>query len=276
MFFPDGAPGNEGRERVSSLSGEDSETSSACSALSHSLFLSHWVTFLALKWLFVAVILIEETFNLVRCVTTHMSPFPSNHHGTARCACFLWGLIYINFTVTQTNHLALAQTARYHHCLAPNPSRMDAINIKILDSVASIVWQVYIPSFCLGMSPAGSPSHTNTRTQPFTQIHGHHSFCFNPASCAKCIFHHQLIPETKPKVKKPDDQAPQRINETSNGPKNLFAIDYICKHPGASKAAVMQAYNTLILEHKQVYVSLGTTNNANKCHPSTAGTPTLD
>ncbi|KAF8575136.1 hypothetical protein K439DRAFT_1623823 [Ramaria rubella] len=77
-----------------------------------------------------------------------------------------------------------------------------------------------------------------------TQIHGHHSFRFNPASCAECTFCRQLIPETKPKAKKPDDQAPQCINETSNGPKNLFAIDYIRKHPGTSKAAVMQAYNT--------------------------------
>ncbi|KAF8581491.1 hypothetical protein K439DRAFT_1636136, partial [Ramaria rubella] len=110
VFFPAGlgAPGNEGRERVPSLSGEDSETSSACSALSRSLFPSRWVTFLALNWLFVAVILIEETVNLVTCVTTRVSPFPSDHHGTARRACFPWGLIYINFTVTQTNHLALA------------------------------------------------------------------------------------------------------------------------------------------------------------------------
>ncbi|KAF8576142.1 hypothetical protein K439DRAFT_1640787 [Ramaria rubella] len=78
------------------------------------------------------------------------------------------------------------------------------------------------------------------------------------------------------KLKKPDDQVPHRINKTSNGPKNLFAIDYIRKHPGSSRAAVTQAYNTLIPDHRQVYVTLGANNNAKKCQPNLAGTTTLD
>ncbi|KAF8583876.1 hypothetical protein K439DRAFT_1617088 [Ramaria rubella] len=85
-----------------------------------------------------------------------------------------------------------------------------------------------------------------------------------------------FIPETKPKMKKPDDQALHRINKTSNGPKNLFTIDYIHKHPGTSKMAVTQAYTTLVPEHKQVYVTLGANNNANKCQPDLAGMTTLD
>ncbi|KAF8576995.1 hypothetical protein K439DRAFT_1640057 [Ramaria rubella] len=85
-----------------------------------------------------------------------------------------------------------------------------------------------------------------------------------------------FIPETKPKLKKPDDQVPHHINKTSNRPKNLFAIDYICKHPGSSKVAVMQAYNTLIPDHKQVYVTFGANNNASKHQPNLAGMMTLN
>ncbi|KAF8585296.1 hypothetical protein K439DRAFT_1616025 [Ramaria rubella] len=85
-----------------------------------------------------------------------------------------------------------------------------------------------------------------------------------------------FLPETKAKTKKPDDQVPHCINKTSNGPKNLFAIDYICKHPGSSRAAVTQAYNSLVPDHKQVYVTLGAHNNANKCHLDLAGTMTLN
>ncbi|KAF8581408.1 hypothetical protein K439DRAFT_1619064 [Ramaria rubella] len=82
--------------------------------------------------------------------------------------------------------------------------------------------------------------------------------------------------DIKPNTAKATNDLCHIINKKSNSLKNLFAIDYMCKYPKASRGIVMQAFAALNEEKTKFYSFLSIDNKAKKTLLKIAGTAMLD